>query len=75
MDCFTAYHPDPACHGDATVNVLAQPFDISLPAISRRLKVLERAGLITRTPSAQWRQCTVNAAPLHAAAEWLEGYR
>ena len=50
--------------GEATVNELAEPFEISLPAISRHLKVLEGAGLITRSRTAQWRPCTLDAAPL-----------
>ncbi|MFI5045103.1 MAG: ArsR/SmtB family transcription factor [Acidimicrobiales bacterium] len=61
--------------GDATVGELAQPFDISLPAISRHLKVLERAGLISRGRSAQWRTSTLEAAPLKEATDWIERYR
>ena len=61
--------------GEATVTQLAQPFDISLPAVSRHLKVLERAGLIARGREAQWRPRTLQAAPLKEAAEWLEQYR
>ncbi|MGZ4490193.1 MAG: ArsR/SmtB family transcription factor [Nocardioidaceae bacterium] len=61
--------------GDATVTELAEPFDISLPAISRHLKVLERAGLISRSRSAQWRSSTLEAAPLREATEWMELYR
>ena len=60
---------------DATVNELAEPFEISLPAISRHLKVLERAGLITRTRSAQWRSSSLNAEPLREATAWMERYR
>jgi DNA-binding transcriptional ArsR family regulator len=61
--------------GEATVNTLAEPFDMSLPAISRHLKVLERAGLIARSRKAQWRPCRLKAAPLKTAARWLEHYR
>lgn len=61
--------------GEATVNELAEPFAMSLPAISRHLKVLERAGLIARGREAQWRPCRLNAAPLKDAANWLEHYR
>jgi DNA-binding transcriptional ArsR family regulator len=61
--------------GEATVNELAEPFPISLPAISRHLKVLERAGLITRGRSAQRRPCRLSASALGDAAEWLERYR
>lgn len=58
--------------GEATVNELAEPFAISLPAISRHLKVLERAGLISRSRSAQWRPCRLEPAPLEEVAEWVE---
>jgi len=61
--------------GEATVNELAEPFEISLPAISRHLKVLEGAGLITRSRTAQWRPCTLDAAPLQAVDGWLDRYR
>jgi DNA-binding transcriptional ArsR family regulator len=61
--------------GDATVTELAQPFSISLPAISRHLKVLERAGLISRSRSGQWRSSTLEAAPLKEATDWMERYR
>ncbi|HEX3408974.1 MAG TPA: metalloregulator ArsR/SmtB family transcription factor [Candidatus Binataceae bacterium] len=61
--------------GDATVHTLAAPFAISGPAISRHLKVLERAGLIARSRDAQWRPCRLAAAPLKDAAAWLERYR
>jgi DNA-binding transcriptional ArsR family regulator len=60
---------------DATVNELAEPFAISLPAISRHLKVLERAGLITRSRSAQWRSSSLRAEPLREATAWMERYR
>lgn len=61
--------------GEASVNELAEPFDISLPAISKHLKVLERAGLIERTRDAQWRPCRLRAAPLKEAADWIGYYR
>jgi DNA-binding transcriptional ArsR family regulator len=61
--------------GEATVNELAAPFDISLPAISRHLKVLEGAGLISRGRAAQWRPCRLEAQPLQALDGWLERYR
>jgi DNA-binding transcriptional ArsR family regulator len=61
--------------GEATVTQLAEPFEISLPAISRHLKVLERAGLIARGREAQWRPRTLRAQPLKDAADWLEQYR
>lgn len=61
--------------GEATVNELAEPFDISLPAVSRHLKVLERAGLIMRSRKAQWRPCRLAAEPLEDAAHWLGQYR
>lgn len=61
--------------GDATVSELAEPFSISLPAISRHLKVLEHAGLITRSRTAQWRSSSLNAEPLQQATAWMERYR
>src|SRR5689334_19987165 len=61
--------------GDASVSELAEPFDISQPAISRHLKVLERAGLITRENDAQRRLSRLEAKPLGVASEWLERYR
>ncbi|HWA19718.1 MAG TPA: metalloregulator ArsR/SmtB family transcription factor [Devosia sp.] len=61
--------------GEATVSELAEPFDISLPAISRHLKVLEQAGLISRGRDAQWRPCKLEAAPLGEVAGWVERYR
>jgi DNA-binding transcriptional ArsR family regulator len=61
--------------GEATVTELARPFEISLPAISRHLKVLERAGLISRGREAQWRPTALRATPLKDAAEWLDEYR
>ena len=61
--------------GDATVTELAEPFSISLPAISRHLKVLERAGLISRNRSGQWLSSTLQAGPLKEATDWMERYR
>jgi len=61
--------------GEATVNELAEPFDISLQAVSRHLKVLESAGLITRGQKAQWRPRTLEAGPLKKVDEWLAHYR
>ena len=61
--------------GEATVGELAQPFAMTLPAVSKHLKVLERAGLISRGRSAQWRPCRLDPGPLRDAAGWLEHYR
>ena len=61
--------------GAASVKELAAPFDMSLPAISKHLKVLERSGLIERGREAQWRPCRLKAKPLKAAVDWLEHYR
>jgi DNA-binding transcriptional ArsR family regulator len=61
--------------GDATVNELAAPFSVSLQAISKHLKVLERAGLIVRGKDAQWRPCRLAAGPLRDVVEWTEQYR
>jgi DNA-binding transcriptional ArsR family regulator len=61
--------------GEATVNELAEPFPITVQAVSKHLKVLERAGLITRGRSAQLRPSRLEGAPLRDAADWLEGYR
>jgi DNA-binding transcriptional ArsR family regulator len=60
--------------GEASVNELAAPFDMSLPAVSKHLKVLERAGLISRGRAAQWRPCKLEAGPLEEAWGWLEAY-
>ncbi len=60
---------------ELSVTELAEPFEMSLPAISKHLKVLERAGLITRGREAQWRPCRLKAEPLRDAAGWLEHYR
>lgn len=61
--------------GDATVGELAEPFDMSLPAVSRHLKVLTRAGLIERNTEAQWRRCALRGEGLRAVADWIEFYR
>lgn len=61
--------------GPASVGELAEPFDISLPAVSRHLRVLSDAGLIARQKDAQWRRCSLSAGPLHEASNWLERYR
>jgi DNA-binding transcriptional ArsR family regulator len=61
--------------GEATVGELAAPFSISLPAVSRHLRVLQRARLIERRVDAQWRMCRINAEPLGEAADWIEQYR
>ena len=61
--------------GEASVTELAQPFEMSLPAISKHLKVLERAQLIARSREAQWRPCRLEAEPLKDAADWIEQYR
>jgi DNA-binding transcriptional ArsR family regulator len=61
--------------GATTVNELAEPFDMSLPAISKHLKVLERAGLVTRGRHAQYRPCALDPRPLEAVSAWAEQYR
>jgi DNA-binding transcriptional ArsR family regulator len=61
--------------GDASVNELAEPFEMTLPAVSKHLKVLERAGLISRTRVAQSRPCRLETAPLREVADWVEHYR
>jgi len=61
--------------GETTVTELAAPFDMSMPAISKHLKVLERAGLIKRGRDAQWRPCRLNPKPLQEVADWVEQYR
>ena len=61
--------------GEASVTELAEPFKMSLPAVSKHLKVLQRAGLIARGREAQWRPCRLEAAPLEEVAEWAEHYR
>jgi DNA-binding transcriptional ArsR family regulator len=60
--------------GEASVTELAEPFEMNLPAVSKHLKVLERAGLIARSREAQWRPCQLEARPLKSAAEWIEHY-
>jgi len=61
--------------GEATVTELAEPFAMTLPAVSKHLKVLEKVGLITRGREAQWRPCRLEADPLREVADWLDGYR
>lgn len=61
--------------GETTVTELAKPFQMTMPAITKHLKVLEKAGLITRGKEAQWRPCRLDAAPLHDVSDWLEHYR
>ncbi len=61
--------------GEATVNELAEPFNMSLPAISQHIKVLERAGLITQGQKAQYRPCTIDVTPLQEISNWTEQYR
>jgi DNA-binding transcriptional ArsR family regulator len=61
--------------GEASVTELAEPFKMSLPAVSKHLRVLERAGLIARSREAQWRPCRLEAGPLKSVADWLEHYR
>jgi DNA-binding transcriptional ArsR family regulator len=61
--------------GEASVTALAEPFDMSLPAVSKHLKVLERAGLIARNREAQWRRCRLDASPLRDVSAWIDQYR
>ena len=61
--------------GEASVTELAEPFDMSLPAVTKHLKVLQRAGLISQSREAQWRPCRLRASPMREAAEWMEPYR
>ena len=61
--------------GACSVTELAEPFDMSLPAVSKHLRVLERAGLIVRGREAQWRPCSIDAGPLKDVADWAERYR
>ena len=61
--------------GETSVTELAEPFDMSLPAVTKHLKVLERAGLISRGRHAQWRPCALKAAPLREVSDWVEQYR
>ncbi len=61
--------------GEATVNELAEPFEMTLPAISKHIKVLERAGLVLRAQRAQYRPCALNAAPLEEISTWADQYR
>ena len=62
-------------HGEATVNELAEPFALSLPTVSKHLKVLQRAGLVSQSRKAQWRPCRLETAPLQEVAHWMEDYR
>ncbi len=61
--------------GEVSVTELAEPFEMTLPAVTKHLKVLERAGLITRGREAQWRPCKLEAKPLAEASDWIEHYR
>jgi DNA-binding transcriptional ArsR family regulator len=61
--------------GECSVTELAEPFDMSLPAVSKHLRVLERAGLIARGREAQWRPCRIEAGPLKEVSDWAERYR
>jgi DNA-binding transcriptional ArsR family regulator len=61
--------------GECTVGELAKPFDMSMPAVSKHLRVLERAGLIAQRREAQWRHCRIEARPLKEVADWAERYR
>ncbi len=61
--------------GERSVTELAEPFDMSLPAVSKHLRVLERAGLIARRRDAQWRRCRIEAGPLKDVVDWTENYR
>lgn len=61
--------------GEKSVTELAEPFDMSLPAVTKHLKVLQRAGLISQSREAQWRPCRLEAAPMREAVEWMEPYR
>jgi DNA-binding transcriptional ArsR family regulator len=62
-------------NGEATVNELAEPFRLKLPTVSKHLKVLQRAGLVTQSRKAQWRPCRLEPAPLKDVADWVERYR
>jgi DNA-binding transcriptional ArsR family regulator len=61
--------------GEISVTELAEPFEISLPAVTKHLQVLERAGLVSRSRHAQWRPCKLEAGPLRAASSWIDEYR
>jgi DNA-binding transcriptional ArsR family regulator len=61
--------------GELSVTELAEPFEMSMPAVSKHLKVLERAGLVARSREAQWRRCRLDAAPLREVSDWLDDYR
>jgi DNA-binding transcriptional ArsR family regulator len=62
-------------NGECSVTELAEPFDMSMPAVSKHLRVLERAGLIARRKDAQWRHCRIEATPLKDVADWADRYR
>lgn len=66
---------DRLAHGEATVGQLAAPFDVSRPAISKHLRVLERARLVQRTPDGRMSRCKLDAGPMQEAADWVERYR
>src|SRR5262250_194138 len=61
--------------GECSVTELAKPFEMSMPAVSKHLRVLERAGLISRGKEAQWRPCRIEAAPIQGVSDWAEGFR
>ena len=61
--------------GEASVSQIAEPFDMTLPAVSKHLRVLEKAGLISQSRDAQWRPCRLEAKPLKDASDWIESYR
>lgn len=61
--------------GECSVTELAEPFDMSMPAVSKHLRVLERAGLIARRREAQWRRCRIEAGPIKAVSDWTDRYR
>jgi len=61
--------------GECSVSDLAEPFDMTLPAVSKHLRVLERAGLVTQRREAQWRHCHIEASPLREVVDWTESYR
>ena len=61
--------------GECSVTELAEPFDMTMPAVSKHLRVLERAGLIARRREAQWRHCRIDAGPLKTVADWTDDYR
>lgn len=66
---------DRLAHGEATVSELAEPFDLSLPTVSKHLKVLQHAGLVTQGRRAQWRPCRLEVGPIKEVSDWIEPYR